>query len=297
MMVNNMTNVLSRINKNHLLSRFLLLVLGTFVATFIYNKFLITSNIVIGGVSGLAILVKEVFGISTTLFINLSNVALVILSFIVLGKKKTIDQLIGCVTYLLMLNITAPLVKFVTFEFTSTMLMLIFVSIFWGIANGLIYRAGYSTGGTDFLCQIISEKIKRPITEISLVIQVCVILASAFVFNIPCVMLSIFVIYISNKITNAVLFGISTSKMVYIVSKEDDIIEDYIIHKIKTGATEMKIHSEIFSKNKKMLLCVIHNRQYPKFKETVLKIDPEAFLLSNNCYGVSGGIKYSILPF
>lgn len=292
-----MTNILSRINRTNLLPRLVSLLVGAFVLTFVYNKFLVANHIVVGGVSGLAILVEELFSISTTAFINVCNVILVILSFVMLGRKKTIDQLIGCIIYILMLNITAPLASEWNFSFESPMLMLVLVSVIYGVANGLIYRAGYSTGGTDFLAQIISEKIKQPMTKISLIIQVSVILMSIFVFGVTTVMMSVFIIYVSNVITNAVLFGLSSSKMVYVISKKNDEIEDFIMNKIKVGATEMKVHGGYLGKKGQLLLCVIHNTKYDKFKSAILKMDPEAFIMTNECYEVNGGTKYSILPF
>lgn len=296
-MVNNMSNILTRINKSNLIPRLLFLLIGSFVLTIVYNKFLVSNHIVVGGVSGLAILIEEVFNISTTMFINISNVVLIVLSFIMLGKKKTIDQLIGCIVYIAMLNITEPIARAIEFDFSSQMLMLVLVSIVYGVANGLIYRAGYSTGGTDFLAQILSEKLKKPITQISLVIQVAVISLSAFIFGVPTVLSSIFIIYVSNQITNRVLFGVSTSKMVFVISKKNDDIEDLIMNKIKIGATEVKMRGGFKNKKGQMLLCVVHNIKYPRFKEIVLEMDPNAFIIANACYEVSGGTKYEILPF
>ena len=184
-MVNDMTNILRRINRNNLVPRIISLLISAFVLTFIYNKFLVTNQIVVGGISGLAILIEKVFHISTTLFINASNVILVILSFVILGKSKTIDQLIGCIVYILMLNVTAPLADKIDFAFESQILMIIVVSLVYGVCNGIIYRAGYSTGGTDFLSQILSLKMKKSITQVSLVIYISIILMSAFVLEIP----------------------------------------------------------------------------------------------------------------
>ena len=59
----------------------------------------------------------------------------------------------------------------------------------------------------------------------------------------------------------------------------------------------MKVSGGLFSKNKQMLMCVVHNAQYTSFKEKILSIDDKAFILSNNCYEVSGGQKFNILPF
>lgn len=292
-----MGTILSHIKNEHLFTRVLCLLIGCFFITLIYNLFFVPNNIVAGGVSGLAILIKELFGLSTTIFINVSNVILVILSFIMLGKKKTIDQLIGCIVYTIMLNFTAPLAKMIHFQFDSEMLMISCSSILYGLANGIVYRAGYSTGGTDFLSQILSEKLKKPITQMSLFFQVCIISMSTIVFGIHKVMLAIFIIYVSNRITNMLLFGVSTTKMVYVVSKKYDDIEDYVMNEIHTGTTELKIHSGILEKKKRLLLCVIHNAQYSRFKHRVLEIDKEAFILANNCYEVKGGHKYNILPF
>ncbi|MCI8497978.1 MAG: YitT family protein [Bacilli bacterium] len=292
-----MANILSHIKSEHLFVRIICLIVGCFFITLIYNLFFVPNNIVAGGVSGLAILIKELFGLSTTIFINLSNVILVILSFMMLGKRKTFDQLIGCIVYTIMLNITAPIAKSINFTFESEMIMIIIASILYGISNGIVYRAGYSTGGTDFLSQILSEKLKKPMTQMSLIFQVCIITASTIVFGIHKVMLAIFIIYVSNRITNALLFGVSTSKMVYVVSKKYDDIENFVIHEIDTGATELKVESGIFGRKKRLLLCVIHNAQYPRFKHEVLSLDKDAFILANNCYEVSGGRKFNILPF
>lgn len=296
-MVNDMANVLEKINKSNLVPRLIALIIGTFVLTFVYNKFLVTNHIVVGGISGLAVLIEEVFHISTTAFINISNAILVILSFVVLGKKKTIDQLIGCVVYIAMLNLTAPLATKINFVFESKMLMIIVVSLVYGVCNGIIYRAGYSTGGTDFLSQILSFKIKKSITQISLVIYVSIILLSAFVLEIPEVLMSIFIIYVSNKITDAVLFGISSSKMVFILSDKNDEIEDLVMNKIKIGATELSVRGGYANEQRQMLLCVVHNAQYEKFKSSILRMDEKAFIITNECYEVNGGTRREILPF
>lgn len=292
-----MSNILSRINKNHLIPRLFSLIISCFFLAFIYNEYLVENNIVTGGISGLAILIKAATNLDTTAFINVSNVILIVLSFIILGRKKTVDQLIGTAIYLLMVNITSPITKVVDFSFDSNIIMIVFVSIIYGISSGFIYRAGYSTGGTDFLTHILADKLKKPITYWSLLIQIVIIGASAFVFDVRRVMFSVFIIYVSNKITNSVLFGVSTMRMVYVISNKNDEIEDYIMNRINTGATEIKVHGGLFEKKKQLLMCVVHNAQYTKFKNRVLEMDPNAFIVSNNCYEVNGGQKFDLLPF
>ena len=272
-------------------------IIGVFVISLIYNTIFVPNNIVLGGVSGLAIIVRQLTGLSTTIFIDIANGILVIISFIFLTKKEALRQLVGCLVYPFMITLTEPLSKLITINAPSKLLLLLIASVLYGAGAGIIYRAGYSTGGFDILTQIFSNKLKKSITQISPILNFTVILIGGFVFNPVQVMYAILIIYISNKVTNGVLFSVSTSKMVYVISKKSKDIENYIMHDCYAGATELNVHSGLFERKKQMILCVIHHTQYKRFKERILKMDPKAFILSNYCFQVSGGMQYEILPF
>lgn len=296
-MVNDMDRVLSYLKRDNLFLKWTYYLLGLFVASFIYNAIFVPNNIVTGGVSGLAIIIKKLTGLSTTIFIDISNIVLVIVSFIFLGKRETFKQLAGCILYPLMVTITGPLAELIADNFPSSLLTFIVASLIYGFANGIIYRTGYSTGGADIIIQIISNKVKASITQISPILNITIIVLGGIVFSPIQIMYAITIIFISNRITNAILYSIKTSKMVYVISKKNRDIEDYIMNDIHAGATEMRVHSGLFESKKQMLMCILHNSQYPQFKHDILKMDREAFILAKNCYEVSGGIRYTILPF
>ena len=75
------------------------LVIGCFLVAFAFNVFFAPNNIVTGGVSGVSIVVKNIFGISTSTFIAITYIALLILSYIFLGKRMTRNSLIGSILY------------------------------------------------------------------------------------------------------------------------------------------------------------------------------------------------------
>lgn len=271
--------------------------LGVFIISVIYNIILAPNNIVLGGVSGLAIVIRELTGLSTVVFIDISNVLLVVVSYIFLGKKETMTQLLGCIAYPLMITLTSPLANIIKIYFPSKLLIYVIAAVIYGFGSGIVYRGGYSTGGFDIITQILSNRLKKPITSISPILNYTVIIVGGIVFNPIQIMYALTIIFISNKVTNAVLFSVSTSKMVYVISEKNKEIESYMMNDIHTGATELKIHSGFLQKKKQMLMCIIHNTQYQKFKNKILKMDPTAFILSKTCYQVSGGIRYELLPF
>lgn len=289
-----MVNKMQRDNK---IIKIVYYILGVFIISFIYNSIFVPNNIVLGGVSGLAIIIKQLTGLSTTIFIDIANGILIIISFIFLSKKEALRQVVGCLIYPFMITLTEPLADLIRIELPSKLLLLLIAAVIYGAGGGIIYRAGYSTGGFDIITQILSNKLKKSITQISPILNFTVIIAGGYVFNPVQVMYAIIIIYISNKVTNGVLFSVSTSKMVYVISYKNKDIESLIMNEYNVGATEIKVRSGLFEKKKQMLLCVIHNTQYRRFKDRVLKIDPKAFILSKYCFQVSGGMRHELLPF
>lgn len=292
-----MKNFISKINHDKFIIRTIFFIIGAFLVAFINNAVFFPNNMVVGGVSGLAVIIKKLTGLSTTTFINVSNVILIIMCFIFLNKKEAFGQLAGCIVYPLMITITEPLAKYFVVELDSLLLLCVGISIIYGIAGGIVYRAGYSTGGSDIILAILSKYMKKPLTAIGLVINVCIITLGIIVFNPVQIMYSVLIIFISNRITHFTLNSTSTKKMVFVVSGHNNLIKDYIMNDIHTGASEINVKNPLLSKRKQMLMCVIHNRDYNKFKHKILKIDSNAFIFSNTCYEVSGGYKYNILPF
>lgn len=290
---------MGKINKKHeKIIKTIYFILGVFTISLIYNSVFVPNNIVLGGVSGLAIIVKKLTNIPTTIFIYLANAILIVVSFIFLGKKETLKQLLGCIIYPVMVSLTEPLAHLINiYIFPNKLVLFMVASVIYGAGSGIIYRAGYSTGGFDIIIQILSNRFKKSITEISPILNYTVIGCSGIVFSPVKIMYALMIIYISNRITNAVLFSISTSKMVYVISSKSKNMEEYIMNDMHVGVTEMKIHSGLFERKRGMLMCVIHNKQYNDFKNAILSIDPESFMLSKTCYQVSGGIRYELLPF
>lgn len=292
-----MDNILSKINKDHKITKFALFILGCLIASLTYNIVFVPNNIIVGGVTGLAIIFKELTGLSTTIFVDVADLLFLIIGFIFLGKKGVMGHAFGSIIFPLMVTITSPLSKIITIDVGSKFLAIVMAGVFYGMASGLVFRAGYSAGGNDVIIDIVSRKLKKPVTKMGIYMNGAVIILGAFFFNLENIMYALLVLVIINRFANIVLFGESTTKMVYVISKKGHKIEEYVMEEIHTGATEINVKGGLFDMRKQMLMCIIHNRDYKEFKHEILKIDPKAFILSNNCYEASGGVFFTALPF
>ena len=292
-MVNSMGKAKRKLTKSNVAKVFIYII-GLFMASIAYNFIFVPNNIVVGGASGLAVVIKAITGISTTILIDVMNVILIILSFIFLGKKDTFKQMIGCICYPVMITITSQIT--IPFVIEDLMLKYLIGALMYGVSLGLIYRAGFTTGGFDIISQILSNKIKKPITIISPIINTLVLLAGYIVFKPADIIYSLLIIFLSNRIINAVLFSISNNKMIYIMSSNPDMTK-YITDKFSLGVTEFKINKELDGRKKTALLVIVHNTQYDVFKKGILKRDPLATIITKRCYEVTGGSRFRILPF
>ena len=153
-------HILDKVNKNHYLLRLLYLFLSCFIFAFSYNAFLVPNKIVTGGVSGLAIIINELFGLPVSYFIYGATTLLIVIYYLTFGKEKTINTIIGAALYMFMVSFTAPLVKLLNINFESNVILIIVTGVLQGVSNGMIYRGGFNTGGTDIIACIFVKYAK-----------------------------------------------------------------------------------------------------------------------------------------
>lgn len=291
------TDILNKINQNKLVGRFAVFLFGIFGLGMCYNLFFVPNKLVVGGVSGLSIVAHEITGIPNNLFIYLMSAVLIVLSFIVLGRKQSVYTIIGSVSYSVMVTITEPIAAKIPVTFSSDFLMILTIILIYGFCGGLVYRAGFNTGGSDVIAAIISKLAKIELGKSSTIVNMIIILSGMLLFGLKKTIYAMFILITYNKLVDMVLLGINDSKLVFIKSKQSDRIEKYVTRDLGLGATEIASKGGLFTKKEATLLMIVPFNLYYGLKHTVLDIDPNAFISAHNCYTVKGGHNKKIIPF
>lgn len=290
-------SIINEVERKNFLIRLIFFTLASFLYGIIYNTFLVPNNIVIGGMSGLAIVIKEIIGLSTTVFINISTLILVIISYFILGKDKAIYTIIGSAIFTLLLLFTSTFSYNLQGYLKNEFLIVLVSSISIGIANGIIYRSGFNTGGSDILASILNKYFKIPIGQCNSIINTFIIISGAFLFGITKTIYAIFILTVSSKIIDLVMLGVNDSKMIYIKSKNWKNLEKYIVRDLKLGVTEIGNKGGIFIDKDPTLLVILPFDEYYNFKYHILKYDSKAFIATHDCYAIQNGYSKKILPF
>lgn len=275
------------------------LVLGVFLYALCFNMFLIPNDLVVSGFSGVAIVVKRLFGWSASAFIYITNGILLIVSLIFLGWKMTKRNIVGSVMYPVMITASEPIAKFLNSYIMGDdfYLILLFAIIMYGVSSGLIYRTGFSTGGSDIIMQILNKYLKISESKAMIVANSLIIIASMLVFGFTKGVYSFIILICSTYFIDKLMFGLSDSKVFYIYTKKVRKIKRLILNDFQTGFTSIPSRGGYSRKRGFMIMCVVSNRDYYLFKQKILEIDPQAFIIINSCYEVNGGVKRKALPF
>ena len=171
-------------------------IIGCFLVALAFNLFMSPNNLVAGGVSGFSLILKHFFGLNPSTIISVANVFLIILSFLVLGKEKTKATILGSILFPIFVSLTEHLSTYISFKESEMILIAVFGGVLQGLGAGLIFRAGYSTGGTDILNMIVSKIFKISLGNSMFFTDGTIILIGAFVFGFNHLMYSLIILYL-----------------------------------------------------------------------------------------------------
>ncbi len=283
-----LSNILDRVYSKDKLVRFAEFIAGVFIVALSYNIFLLPSNTVYG-VGGIGVILKKLFNITPAVTIFIGSMILLVVSLFTLGHKKTIRSVAGSLLYPIFVFATSYYIELIDLGKLEPIVIVIVGAITHGIGLGLIFKAGYTTGGTDILNDIVAKFGKISIGKAMLFTDGAIILVGLFVFNFPTFIYSLISLYIISIMTDKVILGISQSKTFYIITDNETSVKKFIMNNLNHGVTVLQGRGGYTGDNQKVIMCTLPTRDYYILKEGLKEIDPKAFFLVTDAYEVSGG--------
>ena len=286
---NNIEQVRDKIDNKSKFKRYAQFCLGCLLVAISFNLFLAPNDLVPGGVSGFSVIINHLLGINKSTIILGLSLFLLILSYIFLGKNKTRGSILGSLLFPLFVEITSNISEIIQIDTSQLLLSAVFGGILYGFGAGIIFKAGFTTGGTDILNQIISKYAKVSMGKSMLICDGTIVLLSGIVFGPTKLMYSVIILYLISYMSDRVILGVSDSKAFYIVTDEEKKIKEYVIKYLNHGVTVFNAKGGYKKEKQTVLLCVLPTKDYYKLKEGIHEIDPDAFFVVTDAYEVFGG--------
>ena len=281
-------NIIKKIYKKDRLKRYSTFLLGLFLVSVSFNLFLLPCNLIYG-VSGVGVILNKLYQLDPSMIILASSLILLVLSFFLLGKEKTMSSVIGSLLYPVIVKLTVPLVSYITLNIDDTLVLTIFGAVISGFGYGLIFKSGFTTAGTDILNQIFAKYFKISIGNAMFFTDGFIILFGAFALGWDVLMYSIILLYIISIMTDKVILGISESKAFYIITDHETAVKKFITQYLSHGVTVLEGRGGFTGNNKKVIMCIIPTKEYYVAKEGIHSIDENAFFVVTDAYEVYGG--------
>jgi len=245
-----------------------------------FNLLLKPISMVCGGSGGVALVLDNIFHISTSHIIAIIYVITVILSILFLDRKMIASILVASVLYPGFTYLTENITSIIHLNYDDVFLICIMSGIITGITNGIAYRYGYSPGGLGVIPPIIHKYFKVSVSTVNFITNGIVVLSGAYFFGFNMVVYAIVLLYISSYVCNLVILGLSNNKVIFIHSKKNGKISEILHDKYNINVTILD------DDDNKTLLAVVKNIDYNAIKLDLKRIDKKVFFTTNDCYEV-----------
>ncbi len=273
------------------LSYFLLIIVGTAGVAFAVQCMYDPCGLVTGGFSGVAIIIKSLTehivpgGVPLWLTNLLLNIPVFIVAYIKMGKRFIGRTLFGTV----MLSVWLYILPVIDLTQGDMLLVALFGGVFSGAGMGMVLRANATTGGTDMVAALIQLKIRHyNVAQIMQILDGAIVIFGFFVFGLRPSLYAIVAIFVTTKVSDAILEGFKYSKAAYIITDKYEEVAKVLMEELDRGATGLKATGMYTGKDRCVLYCVVSKKQIVTLKEIVVNIDPKAFVIVSDVREVLG---------
>lgn len=278
--------------KNHkkmtigeIVKRFIFITIGAILMAVALEVFLVPNEIIDGGITGISIVLSEITPIKLGLYLFVINLPFLFIGYKQIGKTFAISTLYGIVVLSLA---TTYLHHFEPFT-NEKILAVLFGGLILGLGVGLVIRYGGALDGTEIVAILLSKKLRVPVGQIIMIINVFIFITAGFVFGADSAMYSIFSYYIAAKVMDIVVEGLDESKSVTIISNEYEEISSAIMQRLGRSTTMIYAKGGYSQEDTQMIYCVVTRLEIAKLKTVVQEIDKNAFISIQNVADVLGG--------
>ena len=268
--------------------RVFLIVLGSFIFGFCFQAFLLPNSIVSGGVTGIAMIVNTFTHWPIGLMVIVMNIPLFLIAWRHFGLDFLLSSLLGMALSSAFVDLFAVTGLVLTNE---PMLASIIGGVIKGLALGMIYYYGATTGGIDIVAKLLRQRFSQlNFGTVVLILDVCIILVYALVIgNYDSAMYSVITMYVVTKVIDLVLYGLDTSCTCHIISsKSSQLVQEITSGHVHRGVTILEGEGAYSGEKKHVILCVVKRHQLPELRRAIRELDENAFVIVTDAKNVFG---------
>jgi len=269
----------------------LLIIVGIAIAGVALKLFMVPNHFFDGGITGIALLIHEIYHYNLGLVLVLLNLPLIAVGYFIVGKKFALRMLLSVT----LLGVCLWLLP--DYAVTADKLLIsLFGGVFLGVGIGLVMRTGAAIDGIEVLALYTFRRTSFTITEIILGLNIVIFTLAAFNFGIETALYSILTYFAATRSIDYVVEGLQAYTGVTIVSAKSEDVKYQLVNRMGRGITVYKGERGFLpgkydiSSECDIIFTVITRLEMRRLKNLVHDVDPKAFVFASTIKEASGGI-------
>ncbi|HVF88236.1 MAG TPA: YitT family protein [Pyrinomonadaceae bacterium] len=262
------------------------IILGILSAGLGLKGFLLSSRFIDGGVTGISMLLSDLFGMPLAVLLPLLNLPFIALGYRQIGKKFAVKSALAIAGLALCLAV----VKYPDVT-PDLLLTAVFGGFFIGAGIGLAMRGGAVLDGTEIAALLVSKSSSLlRVGDVILILNIFIFAAAAFFLGIEIALYSMLTYFAASKTIDFLIHGIEEYTAVIIISDHNEVIRREIIRELKRGVTVYKGRGGLSGADQDILLCVVTRLEIGSVKGLAREVDEAAFILTHPLADAEGGV-------
>ena len=263
---------------NHKLLSLLMVLLGNVLYALTVKLFLLPSDLISCGTTGIALVVNHLTGIPISGFIFVFNIAMLAFGWWILGRKFAMTTVLSSLFYPIALEVLNWCMGDVLIT-EDILLNTLFSGLGLGGALGIVIRAGASTGGMDIPPLVLKKLFHIPVSVSLWAFDFCIMLTQMTFHQAEDLLYGILLLMVISFALNKVLLLGTSRTEVKIVSPYSREIRDAILTKLDRGVTMLHGEGGFLHTDTEVILSVVSNNEMPKIQQLARNIDPDCFMI------------------
>jgi uncharacterized membrane-anchored protein YitT (DUF2179 family) len=262
-----------------------LIAAGTLSAGLGLHGFLLPSNLIDGGVTGISMLLSKISGWPLAVLIPLVNMPFIFIGYKHLGRSFAVRSAIGIAGL-------AVALAFVHFPIITNdrVLDAVFGGFFLGAGIGLAVRGSAVLDGTEIAALLISrQSAMMKVGDVILSFNVVLFIVAMAVLGVESALYSILTYMSAARTLDFIIHGIEEYIAVTIMSDQSDFIRRRITGELGRGVTVYRARGGHSGDEREILYCVVTRLEIGQVKLIVREVDDRAFVILHPLADVQGG--------
>ena len=260
------------------------ILLGSLLGAIAYPLFLVPNHIAPGGLTGIATILNYLFRWPVGMTSLLLNIPLFLMGYRSMGRVFALRSLVATLLFSLLIDII-PLPPMTA----DPLLGALFGGVLLGLGLGLILRGGATTGGTDMAARMVHNRFQHiSVGALLFGIDGLVVALAGIGIQAEYALYAFISIYVSSKLIDVVMTGLSSDKACYIISARNEAIKRELMSGLDRGVTVLHAEGGFSGDERPVLLCVLSAQELGRLKAIVRTQDESAFVFITDAHEVLG---------